>query len=62
MEVAYVEPPTCKAGGVTNWAKIGIIATHPNYGLPHVPVPGTFNGLPRMSCIFCGCWLEKENQ
>lgn len=44
----------CKAGGVTNFAKIGHITSHPNYGRPCVPVAGKYDGKPCFTCVFCG--------
>ena len=38
----------CHAGGISNWAKIGVITDHENYGYPHVVYAGTTN------CAFCG--------
>lgn len=35
---------TCHAGGVTNFAKLGYVTTHKNYGLSCVPVKGKQRG------------------
>lgn len=48
----------CKAGGVTNFAKLGIVVTHINYGKAHVSVPGLYDSQPIMTCIFCGVELS----
>ncbi|KKM14217.1 hypothetical protein LCGC14_1708340 [marine sediment metagenome] len=31
----------------------------PNYGKPHVPVQGEYDGKPRLQCLYCGRWLES---
>ena len=51
----YCTGAQCRAGGVLNFARIGIYQDHPNYGLPHVT--GWFG--PRedqraRNCFFCG--------
>jgi len=48
----------CKAGGVTNFAKVGILVSHPNYGKPCVPIEGVHDGKKIFSCRFCGKDLE----
>ena len=30
----------------------------PNYGKPHKPVVGEYDGIPRESCLCCGKWLD----
>lgn len=44
----------CKAGGVSNFAKLGLDTEHPNYGKPCVPVEGQYDSLPMLSCLYCG--------
>lgn len=31
-----------------------------NYGKPHVYIVGMYDGSPRESCKFCGCWSEVK--
>jgi len=50
----------CRAGGVTNWAKLGVNTSHPNYGKPCAPSPGKIAEQPCTYCLFCGKNL-KEN-
>jgi hypothetical protein len=35
-------------------------ASTANYHKPHVPHRGQYDGRPRLSCAFCGRWLEEE--
>lgn len=44
----------CKAGGKGSG--------HINYGKPHVPVDGLYDGQPRQSCKYCGKWLIPEEE
>jgi hypothetical protein len=37
-------------------------ATGMNYKRPHVPVPGKYDGRPRMSCLYCGAWIDDETK
>ncbi|KKM63569.1 hypothetical protein LCGC14_1510140 [marine sediment metagenome] len=32
----------------------------PNYNKPHVPIRGSYDGKPRISCLYCGKWLESS--
>jgi hypothetical protein len=45
--------PNCKAGGRNG--------NHENYDKPCVPVRGLYDGQLRMSCVFCGKWLDLES-
>lgn len=40
---------TCHAGPPGPWHPAGI-----NYGKPHVPVGGSLNGRPALTCLYCG--------
>jgi hypothetical protein len=37
-------------------------ASTANYHKPHVPALGRYDGQYRLSCVFCGCWLEQEKK
>lgn len=52
----------CKAGGVTNFAKLGLLTSHPNYGKSHAPIEGRDDGVVRMSCLYCGRWFDTTVQ
>lgn len=42
----------CHAGGVINFAKVGIVNEHENYGFPHV-LDHVYDE-KTTNCIFCG--------
>jgi hypothetical protein len=42
----------CRAGGKNS--------NHENYGKPHVPISGIYDGVLITTCVYCGCRL-KEN-
>lgn len=46
------------AGKVVELCKADPMGPGPNYNKPHVPVKGWYDGEIRVSCLYCGRWLD----
>jgi hypothetical protein len=49
---SWTRKGVCRAGGLENFARVGLYGDHENYGYPHVIDHNLWAGCT--NCIFCG--------